>query len=31
MDVKIESQWKSVLSDEFSKPYFKELAAYLHR
>ena len=31
MDVKIESQWKSVLSDEFSKPYFQSLAAYLHR
>ena len=31
MDVKIESQWKSVLSDEFSKPYFRELAAFLHR
>lgn len=31
MDVKIESQWKSILGDEFSKPYFAELAAYLHR
>ena len=31
MDVKIEEQWKRVLSDEFSKPYFRDLAAYLHK
>ena len=27
MDVKIESSWKSVLADEFDKPYFAQLAA----
>ena len=26
MDVKIESSWKSVLADEFDKPYFAQLA-----
>lgn len=31
MDVKIEEQWKRVLSDEFNKPYFRDLAAYLHK
>ena len=31
MDVKIEEQWKSILSDEFSKDYFRSLAAYLHK
>lgn len=30
MDVKIDPEWKSVLSDEFDKPYFAELAARLH-
>jgi uracil-DNA glycosylase len=29
MDVKIESEWKQVLSDEFSKPYFIQIAHYL--
>lgn len=24
MDVKIEEQWKRVLSDEFNKPYFRD-------
>lgn len=31
MDVKIEEQWKRILSDEFSKDYFRSLAAYLHK
>jgi uracil-DNA glycosylase len=29
MDVKIESEWKQVLYDEFSKPYFIQIAHYL--
>jgi uracil-DNA glycosylase len=29
MDVKIESSWKAELSDEFSKPYFRELTGVL--
>lgn len=29
MDVKIESSWKSVLSEEFEKDYFKELAKFV--
>lgn len=29
MDVNIESEWKQVLSDEFSKPYFIQIADYL--
>ncbi|MBQ1280547.1 MAG: uracil-DNA glycosylase [Bacteroidales bacterium] len=31
MDVKIESSWKEVLKDEFVKPYFQEIAAFLHK
>lgn len=31
MDVKIESSWKEVLKDEFEKPYFQEIAAFLHK
>ncbi len=31
MNVRIEEQWKQVLSDEFDKDYFKNLVAYLHR
>ena len=31
MDVRIEESWKEVLSDEFEKPYFREMAAYLHQ
>jgi uracil-DNA glycosylase len=31
MDVKIESSWKQVLNDEFSKPYFLEIASFLKR
>lgn len=29
MDVKIEESWKNVLKDEFSKPYFLEIANFL--
>lgn len=29
MDVKIESEWKRILSEEFSKPYFIQIATYL--
>lgn len=29
MDVKIESSWKNLLAEEFSKPYFEELAAFV--
>ncbi|MBT8252332.1 MAG: uracil-DNA glycosylase, partial [Bacteroidia bacterium] len=29
MNVKIETSWKSVLSEEFEKPYFKSLAEYV--
>jgi uracil-DNA glycosylase len=29
MDVKIASNWKSLLSEEFEKPYFKELTAFV--
>ncbi len=29
MDVKIEPGWKNVLKDEFSKPYFEEITAFL--
>ncbi|MFL5739807.1 MAG: uracil-DNA glycosylase [Flavisolibacter sp.] len=29
MNVKIESSWKKVLEDEFSKPYFKQIAEHL--
>jgi uracil-DNA glycosylase len=29
MDVKIESSWKEVLKDEFSKPYFKQIVEHL--
>jgi len=31
MDVKIASAWKSLLSDEFGKPYFKELIAFIKK
>ena len=31
MDVKIEESWKRVLAPEFEKPYFRELAAQLHK
>ena len=31
MDVKIESSWEEVLKDEFEKPYFQEIAAFLHK
>lgn len=31
MDVKIESSWKEVLKDEFEKPYFQEIAVFLHK
>lgn len=31
MDVKIESSWKEVLKDEFEKPYFQEIASFLHK
>lgn len=30
MDVKIESSWKSVLADEFEKPYFQQLTEFVH-
>lgn len=30
MEVKIEQSWKDALQAEFDKPYFAELAAYLH-
>lgn len=29
MDVKLEPSWKEALQEEFSKPYFKELAAFV--
>lgn len=29
MEVKIESSWKALLSEEFEKPYFKELTAFV--
>ena len=28
MDVKIASDWKEILSEEFEKPYFRELTSY---
>ncbi|MCF0172563.1 MAG: uracil-DNA glycosylase [Bacteroidales bacterium] len=31
MDVQIDPSWKEALADEFSKPYFEDLAAALHR
>ena len=31
MDVRIESSWKSILAEEFEKPYFISLAGTLHR
>lgn len=31
MDVKIAPAWKSLLSDEFEKPYFQELIAFVKR
>lgn len=30
MDVKIEQSWKEALGEEFGKPYFSSLVAYLH-
>jgi len=30
MDVKIESSWKSLLADEFVKPYFENLGRFVH-
>lgn len=30
MDVKIETGWKAVLSDEFEKEYFKQLTSFIH-
>ena len=30
MDVRIEQSWKEVLQPEFDKPYFAELASFLH-
>ncbi len=29
MNVKIEESWQNVLQDEFEKPYFKQLAAFV--
>jgi len=29
MDVKIESSWKEALKQEFSKPYFLQIAGHL--
>ena len=29
MDVKIEDSWKKVLKNEFTKPYFLQVAAHL--
>ena len=29
MDVKIEDSWKALLADEFSKPYFEQLTAFV--
>ncbi len=31
MDVKIEPSWKKALADEFSKPYFEELTAFVRK
>lgn len=31
MNVKIEESWRQLLQPEFDKPYFAELAAYLHK
>lgn len=31
MDVKIEQSWKEVLKEEFEKPYFQEIASFLHK
>lgn len=30
MDVKIETSWKSLLTDEFAKPYFENLTEFVH-
>lgn len=30
MDVKIEASWKSLLTDEFAKPYFETLTEFVH-
>ena len=29
MDVKIASDWKEILSEEFEKPYFRELTDFV--
>ena len=29
MDVKIESSWKEVLKNEFTKPYFQQIVTFL--
>ncbi|MBR2887770.1 MAG: uracil-DNA glycosylase, partial [Bacteroidales bacterium] len=29
MDVKIEESWKKALADEFNKPYFEQLTAFV--
>lgn len=31
MDVKIEKSWKEALADEFAKPYFANLVAFVHK
>ena len=31
MDVKIEQSWKDALAGEFGKPYFAQLARFLHQ
>lgn len=31
MDVKIEESWKTVLANEFEKPYFTQLTEFIHR
>lgn len=31
MNIKIDKSWKSALKDEFEKPYFKELAAFVKK
>ena len=30
MDVKIASDWKEILSEEFEKPYFRELTDFVY-
>lgn len=31
MDVKIASDWKEILSEEFEKPYFRELTDFVRQ